>query len=118
MRVKRIKLFGNSFHKQDREYKNANKVTAALRRKRDDAGKFNLDLQTTSSSPLLSSEFQERGNAISRLSLSICEQKNTKLSFASISQNYESAQCLEKSLEYQITPLAKQAKSSFGWESF
>jgi hypothetical protein len=48
MRVKRSKVFGDSFHKQDREYKNANKVIAALRRKRDDAGKFNLEPIDTS----------------------------------------------------------------------
>ena len=43
MRGLRDKVFGDPFHKKDREAKNANKVIAAKRRQRDDTGKFNFE---------------------------------------------------------------------------
>ncbi len=45
MRDWRSKNFNDPFHKVDRNYKNANKVSAALRRKRDETGKFNFEEQ-------------------------------------------------------------------------
>jgi len=39
----RIAIFNDAFHRKDRS-KNLNKVTAALRRKRDETGKFNYEL--------------------------------------------------------------------------
>jgi hypothetical protein len=43
MRLWRAKNFNDAFHKVDRNQKNANKVNAALRRKRDETGKFNFE---------------------------------------------------------------------------
>ena len=47
MRELRDKLFGNPFHKKDREAKNENKVIAAKRRRRDGTGKFNFEPMDT-----------------------------------------------------------------------
>ena len=43
MRARRAKLFDDPFYKRDRTLKNANKVEAAKRRKRDGTGKFNFE---------------------------------------------------------------------------
>ena len=45
MRDRRSKLFDDPFFRPDRSVKNSNKVAAAKRRKRDDAGKFNFEEQ-------------------------------------------------------------------------
>ena len=44
MRAWRSKVFNDPFHKKNRTIKNENKVIAAKRRKRDDTGKFNYEL--------------------------------------------------------------------------
>jgi hypothetical protein len=109
MRVWRAKVFNNPLHRVDRTFKNANKVIAALRRKRDQTGKFNYEQDNLQSPPLLSLK-----NGLVDSQRSGVQEGDvfliSKVGAAPLFQNWESMPCndaLSPILQLELSPMAQ-----------